>query len=76
MSSQSNPSGIHELLRQLEHDLRNPLGTVIMSAQALLRTPLSADQEKITRVVLRSSEKALSVVTDLLQAQIDNKSDA
>jgi signal transduction histidine kinase len=71
MSADNDRVAMNEFLRQVEHDLRNPLGTVIMSAQALLRTTLTPEQERITRVVLRASEKALHVVAEHLQMQMD-----
>lgn len=55
------------LIGVLSHDLRNPLGSITMSAQFLLRTEgLAPEQTKAAARVLSSAERMRRMVEDLL----------
>jgi signal transduction histidine kinase len=54
------------LLAVLSHDLRNPLSAIRMSAEVLVRTPLTPRQKELTEGVIRGSERMRNMVHDLL----------
>ncbi|HYX39564.1 MAG TPA: sensor histidine kinase [Oligoflexus sp.] len=54
-----------QFLAILSHDLRNPLGAIIMGAQ-LLNDPETEDTADIATVILNSAERMSRMVSDLL----------
>ena len=55
------------LLAVLSHDLRNPLSSILMSAEVLARTqPLTPRQDKLTADIIRGAERMRAMIHDLL----------
>jgi PAS domain S-box-containing protein len=62
--------GRDELIATVSHDLRNPLGSVLMAAALIRRAP--ADQAKVlknTEMVERNVQRMESLIQDLLDAE-------
>lgn len=55
-----------QLIGIVSHDLRTPLGVVLMGIQALEATDLDAHQRSILRRIGRSGERSVRLVSDLL----------
>lgn len=55
-----------QLIGIVSHDLRTPLGVILMGAEALKGSNLGAHQRSILRRVERSGERCLRLVSDLL----------
>ncbi|MBO6934541.1 MAG: response regulator [Deltaproteobacteria bacterium] len=55
-----------EFLARVSHELRTPLNAVIGMAGLLSRTPLTAEQERMTRVVDHSAGTLLNLVNEVL----------
>ena len=56
-----------ELLAMLSHDIRNPLGSVMAVTQLLERSPLTAEQQALVRILGSSSSSMLNLVNDVLE---------
>ena len=55
-----------DLLSTVSHDLRNPLSTIVMSAQLLQASPPGADRTKPLEMILRSAHRMNRIIADLL----------
>jgi signal transduction histidine kinase len=65
--AQQTADAREEVLRIVSHDLRNPLGTIGMSASLMLEIPLSDEERaKHLRTIKRAGERMNRMIQDLL----------
>jgi signal transduction histidine kinase/DNA-binding response OmpR family regulator len=57
-----------ELLAVVAHELRNPLGTVVMGSAMLLEAAATAQQRKYVDLVGRAADRMSRLIEDLLEA--------
>ncbi len=55
-----------QMIGIVSHDLRNPLSSILLSAQQLARGEISASQQRTLLRIARSSQRATHLVGDLL----------
>jgi PAS domain S-box-containing protein len=58
-----------EVLAIVSHDLRNPLSSITMNAEQLLRTPEKADQQRVLKnaaAIRRNADRMNQLIDDLL----------
>jgi signal transduction histidine kinase len=58
-----------DLLGIVAHDLKNPIGAVRMIAESLLNNLVPEQREEFYKVIFDSSERALNLITDLLNVE-------
>jgi signal transduction histidine kinase len=55
-----------EVLKIVSHDLRNPLSTIGMAAEAILESPDEASQERTVGIITRTTSRMNRLIQDLL----------
>lgn len=55
-----------DFLARMSHEIRTPMNGVYGTAQLLLRTPLSGEQQSLANTIHRSSESLLTLISDIL----------
>jgi len=53
-------------IAKMSHELRTPLTTIVCSAELLLDTPLTDNQERLTSIMARSGALLLRIIDDIL----------
>ena len=53
-------------LTNMSHEIRTPLNSIIGFSEILSKTPLNAEQQELTQIVLTASENLLSLINDIL----------
>lgn len=55
-----------EFLATMSHEIRSPMSGVLGMAELLLDTPLTAEQNNLTRTILNSGEILMNIIEDIL----------